>query len=137
MDETTGHESSADIPRATGSADETPGRPEIFLILVIGTACYGALGLLVAAWFGNDWARDRLADVRTVGTVHPYWTIAVVLFVVLLGGSSFWFQHWFRRLPDDTRRTIVGFLAVGLILLSTVAMVFLGVAHRLFAHQIA
>ncbi len=137
MDESTPHESSPDTAGSPGASQETPGRPEIFLILVIGTAFYGTLGLLVAAWFGNDWARARLADVRTVGAVHPYWTIGVVVFVVLLGGSSFWFQHWFRRLPDDTRRTIVGFLAVGLILLSTVAMVFLGVAHRLFAHQIA
>ena len=72
MDEATAQDASADVRKPTRAAEETPGRPEIFLILVIGTAFYGTLGLLV-----------RSAQVRG----QPSW--ADVQFAVFAVGPSY------------------------------------------------
>jgi len=112
------------------------------LFVVFGFAFSGGFGLLVAAGLGNHWARDRLSELRLGASAYPLWTIpawtiaGIVLLVVvgILSGWSLWFV---RHLEDDTRRTLLGFLAVGVILLCIVTIVFLRGAHRLFAVQIA
>src|SRR5215468_615118 len=127
--------------QGTSDDHDSPGSPatlvKLFLVVVFGFAFYGGLGLLAFAAFGNQWARDRLSEIRHAVSAHPYLTIGGIALVIAVGILSWWFLQLFRSLADDTRRTAVGFLAVGVILLGTVGIVFLGVAHRLFAVQIA
>ena len=127
--------------QGTSDDHDSPGSPatlvKLFVVVVFGFAFYGGLGLLAFAAFGNQWARDRLSEIRHVVSAHPYLTIGGIALVIAVGILSWWFLQLFRSLADDTRRTAVGFLAVGVILLGTAGIVFLGVAHRLFAVQIA
>src|SRR5215472_2533638 len=127
--------------QGTSDDHDSPGSPatlvKLFVVVVFGFAFYGGLGLLAFAAFGNQWARDRLSEIRHAVSAHPYLTIGGIALVIAVGILSWWFLQLFRSLADDTRRTAVGFLAVGVILLGTAGIVFLGVAHRLFAVQIA
>jgi hypothetical protein len=121
------------------SAPAPVGRQAIrsVLIVVFGVLFYGGLAIIVAAVFGNQWARGRLTEIRDLAYAHPYWLMGGIALLIVGGFLSYWFHTLLRSLPEDTRRTTVGFLAVLLILLGTVTIVFLGVGHRRFAIQIA
>src|SRR5215831_2995184 len=141
-----GHEMIDTLGQGNSDKHDSPGSRaavvRFCLFVVFGFAFSGGFGLLVAAGLGNHWARDRLSELRLGASAYPLWTIpawtiaGIVLLVVvgILSGWSLWFV---RHLEDDTRRTLLGFLAVGVILLCIVTIVFLRGAHRLFAVQIA
>jgi hypothetical protein len=121
-------------PPSTPAA--APG-PVVLPVVVFGFLLYGVVGLLIAAWFGNVWARERLAEASAVFSQYPWLTVGALALIVLLATLSRYLQRWVQALPAETRRTLTGFFAVGLILLGTTAIVFLSVAHQLFAQQIA
>ena len=106
-------------------------------LIVLGVIVfYGVGGLLLAAVFGNQWAQAILAEISEIAWQHPYWTLGGCVLLIVIAYVFWWFTQRIRELPENSRRTLMGFLAVGLILLGTTAIMFLA-TYRLFAEQVA
>jgi hypothetical protein len=112
------------------------GVPSLFVVPAV-VLFYAVVGILAAAAFGNQWARARLSEVAAVALDRPWFTAGGVVLAFVIAWLVWLSQKWIRDLPDDTRRTVLGFWAVGFILLAVLGIVFLVDAHRLFAEQMA
>jgi hypothetical protein len=109
----------------------------LFLVAMFGIVFYGGIALGLMAWFGNEWAQMRFADIGTLARDHPYGSLGGLVLIMAFAIVSAKLHSLVRSLPDDVRRTVVGFVAVGFILLMALGVVFLHVAYRRFAEQIA
>ena len=56
-------------------------------IAVLSLIVFAVLGLLLAAGFGVQGARERLSEIRDVWSLHPYLTAGAALLVIGLGVS--------------------------------------------------
>jgi hypothetical protein len=125
------------VQRVMTTVDERLGGAKLFLLAMFGIAFYGGIALALMAWFGNQWAQARFAEIGAVARDRPWETLAGLILLVAFAIVSARLHALIRTLPDDLRRTVVGFVAVGVILLLVLTVVFLHVAYRRFAEQIA
>ncbi len=119
------------------TVNEKLGGAQLFLVAMFGIVFYGGIALGLMAWFGNTWAQERFAEIGSLARNHPYESLGGLVLIVAFAIVSAKLHALIRALPDDLRRTVIGFVAVGVILLLALGVVFLHVAYRRFAEQIA